>query len=69
MCGIAGFCNNRIDRHALIRAMTDRMAGRTPRASGWTISPAGRWGTDAFRSWTCPLRGRSPWSPPRAARS
>ena len=43
MCGIAGFCNNRIDRHALIRAMTDRMRHRGPDAEGFWLDDQSGW--------------------------
>ena len=43
MCGIAGFCNNRIDRHALIRAMTDRMRHRGPDAEGFWLDDRSGW--------------------------
>ena len=43
MCGIAGFCNNRIDRPALIRAMTDRMRHRGPDAEGFWFDDQSGW--------------------------
>ena len=43
MCGIAGFCNNRIDRRALIRAMTDRMRHRGPDAEGFWLDDHSGW--------------------------
>ena len=43
MCGIAGFCNSRIDRPALIRAMTDRMRHRGPDAEGFWFDDQSGW--------------------------
>ena len=43
MCGIAGFCNSRIDRRALIRAMTDRMRHRGPDAEGFWFDDQSGW--------------------------
>jgi len=43
MCGIAGFCNCRIDRPALIRAMTDRMRHRGPDAEGFWFDEQSGW--------------------------
>ena len=43
MCGIAGFCNNRIDRWGLIRSMTDRMRHRGPDAEGFWLDDRSGW--------------------------
>lgn len=43
MCGIAGFFNERHDRAALIRAMTDRMRHRGPDAEGFWLDTQSGW--------------------------
>lgn len=43
MCGIAGFCNDSLDRAALIRAMTDRMRHRGPDAEGFWLDTQSGW--------------------------
>ena len=43
MCGIAGFCNQRLSREAVIRSMTDRMRHRGPDAEGFWLDEHSGW--------------------------
>lgn len=43
MCGIAGFCNDKLERRKLITAMTDRMRHRGPDAEGYWMDDQSGW--------------------------
>lgn len=43
MCGIAGFCNDRLDRREIITAMTERMRHRGPDAEGFWMDTQSGW--------------------------
>lgn len=43
MCGIAGFCNDKLNRREIITAMTDRMSHRGPDAEGFWMDDQSGW--------------------------
>ena len=43
MCGIAGFCNEKLNQREIIAAMTERMRHRGPDAGGYWIDEQSGW--------------------------